>query len=62
MDYITSGAIFYTTTLSDMYDIFFKVPMNETDGAYFYNEMPAQQLIRWIYEEQNVVINECEGL
>ena len=51
MDYINNGNVYYSTKLSDSTEVFFKVPAEETSGAYFYNTMPAAHLIRWIWEE-----------
>jgi hypothetical protein len=52
MDYVTNGAVWYTVKLNDGTDVFFKVPAEETFGGTFYPTMSAQQLIRWIYQEE----------
>jgi len=51
MDYVTNGAVWYTVKLNDGTHVFFKVPTEETFGGTFYPTMSAQQLIRWIYQE-----------
>ena len=55
MDYVTNGAVWYTTLAAGL-EVYFKVPMNETYGGTFYPTMPAQQLIRWIYEESEATV------
>lgn len=52
MDYVTNGAVWYTVKLNDGTEVFFKVWNEETFGGTFYPTMPAQQLIRWIYQEE----------
>lgn len=55
--YITNGAIYYSTTLESHDAISFKIPMEETSGGYFYSDMPAKALLRWIEIEQQLELD-----
>lgn len=49
LDVIRDGYVHYSTSINDGSTvILFKIPMEETKGADFFNEMESKHLIRWI--------------
>ena len=55
LEYITNGAAWYATEIdheNGKMPVSFKIYLEETFGGYFYSEMSAKTLLRWIYMDQ----------